>query len=165
MRSEHCTISQTFSSHQFSSQYFCVSTLVQKFRTHVTLGVILCVTCETCCLNGILFWRWFEDLNEKGTLHSVFLPRAWEDFFFRSCCCLYSSSTNFEFLHKNLDWLGHFLKKKHNSISPFIKGHTFKKTPGLSFCKNVHIGYSFCVRLIGRWLKNKYIHWTQFKIA
>ena len=95
-------------------------TLVQKFRTHITLSVTLCVTCETCCLNGILFWRWFEDLNEKGTLHSVFLPRAWEDFFFRSCCCLYSSSTNFEFLHKDLDWLGHFLKKKHNNINPFI---------------------------------------------
>ena len=97
-------------------------TLAQKFRTHITLGVTLCVTCETCCLNGILFWRWFEDLNEKGTLHSVFLPRAWEDFFFRSCCCLYSSLTNFEFLHKNLDWFGHFLKKSTITLVRLKKG-------------------------------------------
>ena len=185
MRSEHCTISQTFSSHQFSSQYFCVSTLVQKFRTHVTLGVILCVTCETCCLNGILFWRWFEDLTEKEPCTPCFCPifvylstkiqnphyfkrhfmrDLWDllfewnpflemiwrfkrkrnpalrvfapgmgRFFFRSCCCLYSSSTNFEFLHKDLDWLGHFLKKKHNNISPFKKGHTFKKNSRIIF--------------------------------
>ena len=117
----------------FKPLFLC--TLAEKCETHVTLAVILCVTCETCCLNGILFWRWFEDLNEKGTLHSVFLPRAWEDFFFRSCCCLYSSSTNLEFLHKNLDWLGHFLKKSTITLVRLKKGILLTKVPDYLFVK------------------------------
>ena len=65
-----------------------------------------------------MIWRF---KRKRNPALRVFAPGMGR-FFFRSCCCLYSSSTNFEFLHKDLEWLGHFLKKKRNNISPFKKG-------------------------------------------
>ena len=114
----------------FKPLFLC--TLAEKCETHVTLAVILCVTCETCCLNGILFWRWFK--RKRNSALRVFAPGMGR-FFFRSCCCLYSSSTNLEFLHKNLDWLGHFLKKSTITLVRLKKGILLTKVPDYLFVK------------------------------
>ena len=76
-----------------------------------------------------MIWRF---KRKRNPALRVFAPGMGR-FFFRSCCCLYSSSTNFEFLHKNLDWLGHFLKKKSTTTLVRLKKGTLLKISRIIF--------------------------------
>ena len=89
-----------------------------------------------------MIWRF---KRKRNPALRVFAPGMGR-FFFRSCCCLYSSSTKFEFLHKNLDWLGHFLKKSTITLVRLKKDIVLTKAPDYLLVKpfnRVDISYRF----------------------